>query len=93
MNEFFEDLGRRFQEEASRRGSDIEAPTLSGPMAENLLDLARVVAQTSERRFAPLSSFLAGVAAERLRVARPGLTDAELADYVAVLSRSLEEPL
>ena len=35
-------------------------------MAQELLELARVAAHTQERRFAPLASYMAGVAAERL---------------------------
>ncbi len=46
----------------------IESPSLDPQIALELLELARVVAHMSERRFAPLSCFLAGVAAERMRV-------------------------
>jgi len=67
VNPFFEDLGSRFTEAAGERGATIAPPTLDAAVAAELLDLARVAAHTQERRFAPLASFLAGVAAERLR--------------------------
>lgn len=47
----------------------IDPPTLDATVAQELLELARVAAHTQERRFAPLASFMAGVAAERLRQA------------------------
>ena len=67
MNPFFEDLGSRFTEAAGERGATIAPPALDAAVAAELLELARVAAHTQERRFAPLASFLAGVAAERLR--------------------------
>ena len=69
MNPFFDDLGSRFTTAASQRGATIAPPTLDPAVAAELLELARVAAHTQERRFAPLASFLAGVAAERLRAA------------------------
>lgn len=56
--------------------------------AETVLDLARVVAHGSERRFAPLSSYLAGqYVAERTRT---GVPRAEaLAEALAIAERAL----
>jgi hypothetical protein len=67
VNPFFDDLGSRFTVAAGQRGATIAPPTLDAAVAAELLDLARVAAHTQERRFAPLASFLAGIAAERLR--------------------------
>ena len=89
MNQFFEDLGRRWAEVASKRGSAIEKPELDSGIALELLELARVAAHTQERRFAPLASFMAGVAAERLKVAS-GASAAELADYIREVRQQLE---
>ena len=61
-------------------------------MALELLELARVVAHNSERRFAPLSSYLAGIASERFRAALPSATDEEVANYVEAVRKSLEPP-
>jgi hypothetical protein len=89
VNAFFEELGSRFAEAAAERGVTIDAPALDATMADELLDLARVAAHTQERRFAPLASYLAGVAAERLRAAT-GATSGELAAYIRSVRSELE---
>ena len=53
MSEFFADLGRRWTQTAHDRGAEIEPPVLDAAAAFELLELARVTAQTRERRFAP----------------------------------------
>lgn len=90
MNKFFDDLGRRWAAAAARRGVTIETPTIDSRIALELLELARVAAHTQERRFAPLSSYLAGVAAERLRAAKPGLDETAVAEFVEEVRRELE---
>ncbi len=90
MNQFFDELGKRWADAAERRGVKIEPPALDSRIALELLELARVAAHTQERRFAPLSSYLAGVAAERLRAARPGLDDAAIAAFVQEVRQELE---
>lgn len=94
MNEFFEDLGRRWVEAAARHGVEIDQPELDSNMAAELLELARVAAHSQERRFAPLASFMAGVAVERLRAAsdptRARLSAGELASYVREVRQQLE---
>ena len=90
MNQFFEELGRRWVAGAGRRDATIEAPSLDARVALELLELARVAAHTRERRFAPLSCFMAGVAAERLRMAKPGLDDGAVADYINEIRQELE---
>jgi hypothetical protein len=90
MNQFFTDLGERWVGAAATRHTVIAAPLLDGEVAFELLELARVAAHTQERRFAPLSCYLAGVAAERLRSARPGTSDSDLAAYISEVRQSLE---
>jgi hypothetical protein len=90
MNRFFDDLGHRWVAAAERHGARIEAPSLDAKVALELLELARVAARTQERRFAPLSCFMAGVAAERLRVARAGLDEAAIAAYILEVRQELE---
>jgi hypothetical protein len=90
MNEFFEHLGRQWVEAAGRRDATIAAPTLDSRVALELLELARVAAHTRERRFAPLSCYLAGVAAERLRSQRPGTDDAAVAAFIEEVRHALE---
>lgn len=90
MNDWFNALGRRLAEAAFRRQAAIDAPELDPNVAAEILDLARVAAHTQERRFAPLASFLAGVAVERLRHARADLSADELAAYIREVRESLE---
>jgi len=67
VNTFFEDLGDRFAQAAARRGATIEKPAITSEVAQEILELARVAAHTQERRFAPLASYVAGLAVERLQ--------------------------
>jgi hypothetical protein len=92
MNAFFEELGRQLAVGAKDRGVEIAPPEIDSQVAFELLELARVAAHTQERRFAPLACFLAGVASERLRAGRPGLTSTEVATYVNEVRLSLEPP-
>jgi hypothetical protein len=89
VNAFFSDLGARLARAAERRGTTIDAPDLDSAVAQEILELARVAAHTQERRFAPLASFMAGVAAERVRKAggdaRP--------EAVAALIRGVREEI
>ena len=66
VNRFFDELGQRFVQAAARRGMTIDKPVLTSDVAEEILELARVAAHTQERRFAPLVSFVAGLAIDRL---------------------------
>ena len=76
---------------AGRRSATIEAPSLDAKVALELLELARVAAHTQERRFAPLSCYMAGVATERLRVAKGNLDDAEVAAFILEIRQELEK--
>ena len=88
MNEFFESLAKRWRAAAGRRGADIAEPELDPKVADEILELARVAAHTKERRFAPLASYMAGIAAERLRQAKR--SDAEA---IAAFIREVREEL
>lgn len=90
MNDFFERLGRQWEVAAKHRGATIAAPTLDSGVAQELLELARVAAHTQERRFAPLSCYLAGVAAERLRSEMPGTDDSQIASLIEEVRHVLE---
>ena len=89
MNEFFSSLAKRWTDAAGRRGAAIAPPDLDPAVAEELLQLARVVAHSKERSFAPLASFTAGVAAERLRAAKGG-DAAAMASYIREIREALE---
>lgn len=90
MNEYFTELGRRWASAAAALGVEIEPPALESTTADELLQLAGVVAHGSERRFAPLSTFLAGVAWERVRMAKGQAGDAGAASYIAAVRVALE---
>jgi hypothetical protein len=90
MNQFFEELGGLWATEAEHRGAKIAAPTLDPRVALELLELARVAAHTRERRFAPLSCYMAGVAAERLRTAKPTVDDEVIAGFIQEVRQKLE---
>jgi Domain of unknown function (DUF6457) len=89
VNEFFEHLGDLWVEAADRKGAGIAKPELDSRVALELLELARVAAHTQERRFAPLSCYLAGVAAERLRAAH-GADGAAIADLILEVRKQVE---
>lgn len=90
MNEFFSALARRWTEAARSRGAKIDDPTLDAGLAEEILELARVVSHTKERRFAPLATFTAGVATERLRATKGSLDPGAAAAYVREVREALE---
>src|SRR5258706_12797050 len=82
MNQFFEELGVLWATEAEHRGVKIAPPTLDPRVALELLELARVAAHTRERRFAPLASYMAGVAAERLRADKTRVDEGGIAAVI-----------
>jgi uncharacterized protein DUF6457 len=93
MNQFFEALGQDWVEAAHRRGAVISKPALGSRVAMELLELARVAAHTQERRFAPLTCFLAGVAAERVRMAQPEIDEGALAELIEEVRKKLEREI
>jgi hypothetical protein len=90
VNSFFDDLGARLAAAAARRGVAIEAPELSPAVAQELLELARVAAHTSERRFAPLTTYVAGMVAERVRAAGGPASPEAVADLIREVREQLE---
>ena len=90
MNEFFDSLGKEWVDAALRRGATITRPVLDSRVALELLELARVAAHTQERRFAPLTCYLAGVAAEQLKLAIPDMDNAALAEFIQEVRQKLE---
>ena len=92
MNEFFAGLARRWSQVASKRGAAIEPPDLDPAVADEILQLARVVAHGKERSFAPLASFMAGVATERFRSAQRSDADASAA-IIRDVRESLEREI
>ena len=90
MNAWFEELGRRLAAAARARGTAIDPPELSPAVGAQLLELARVAAHTQERRFAPLASYMAGAAAERVRAAGGDASPEALAALIREVREGLE---
>ena len=90
MNAFLNDLGDRLVRASAQRGVAIDPPTLDPLVARELLELARVAAHNQERRFAPLASFVAGVAAERLRQAGGPSSPEAVAELLREVRAGLE---
>jgi hypothetical protein len=76
-----EDLDRYFAALAAEGGT----PPLTTEEVDAVLDLARIVAHTSERRFAPLTTYLAGLT---IGVSGGGTDGAERAARIRALSRA-----
>ncbi len=91
MNDFFSSLAKRWTDAGVRRGARITPPDLDPVIAEELLQLARVVAHQKERSFAPLASFTAGVAVERLRAAEALADAGAVAAYIREVREALEK--
>lgn len=71
------------------RYAEALALDLTGAETDAVLDLARVVAHGSERKFAPISAYLAGQFVAEL--VRTGVPKAEaLAEAAAVAQRTLD---
>ena len=87
MNAFFDELTALLVEAAKERGATIEPPQLDAKMSELLLNFAAVVAHTRERRFAPLSTYVAGLAAARLHAADK---NADLISFIDAVKAKLE---
>src|SRR5207302_11052338 len=90
MNQFFEALGQESVNATQRRGATITRPVRDSRGALELLELARVAAHTQERRCAPLTCYLAGVAAEQLKLASPDIDEAALAEFIQEVRQKLE---
>ena len=88
VNAFFDVLAERWRRAAEQRGAPITAPHLDPAVSEEILQLARVVAHSKERSFAPLASFTAGIAAERLRNAEPTV---DIAAFIRGVREELEK--
>lgn len=90
MSEYFSDLGARLARLAQAHGVELETPTIDPRVAAEVLELAGTVAHASERKFAPLASFVTGLAVGRLRAAGQLGSDPEVAAFVARLRKELE---
>jgi hypothetical protein len=90
MNEYLSTFGARLARVALAQGAEIEPPTIGSGVAAEVLELAGTVAHTSERKFAPLASFLTGIAVGRLAAAGGLASDREIAAFVGQVRKDLD---
>ena len=90
MREYFSDLGLRLQRLTQAHGLKIDAPDIEASVAAEILALAGAVAHNSERRFAPIASFAAGIVVGRLKAAGQLSSDQDVADFIVQLRRELD---
>jgi hypothetical protein len=87
VNPFFDELGALLAQTAAKKDVSIDAPAMDDRTSSELLDLARVVAHTRERRFAPLACYLAGIAVANMRTKKG---DVDVAAFVKDVRAALE---
>jgi hypothetical protein len=68
----------------------IDAPAIDPAVESEVLAFAGVVAHTSQRKFAPLASFAAGIAVGRLQAGGQLQLDRDVATFLADLRTELE---
>lgn len=90
MHEYFSNMGLRLQRLAQAHGLKIDAPDIEAGVAAEILALAGAVAHNSERRFAPIVSFAAGIVVGRLKGAGLLSSDQDAADFIVQLRRELD---
>jgi hypothetical protein len=90
MDAYFADLGLRLGRSTQAYGLKIEAPVIESGVATEVLALAASVAHTSERTFAPIASFAAGIAVGRLKAAGLLSTDLDVTKFLAQLRKELD---
>jgi hypothetical protein len=90
MHEYFSDLGLRLNRLSQASGLETEFQAIQQRVAAGVLALAGTVAHTSERKFAPIASFAAGIAVERLRNAGVLSTEQDVVDFIRQLCVELE---
>lgn len=90
MNEYLSTFGARLARVALAHGAEIEPPSIGSGVAAAVLELAGTVAHTSERKFAPLASFLTGIAVGRLAAAGGLASDLEIAAFVGQVRKDLD---
>jgi hypothetical protein len=91
IHEYLVDLSSRLARLAKAQNAEIEPPTITSRVAAEVLELAGTVAHTSQRKFAPLASFLTGMIIGEL-LATGHLGPDEIAEFVTQLRRELDVP-
>ncbi len=90
MHEYFSDLALRLNRLTQARGLETEFPAIQPGVAAEVLALAGTVAHTSERKFAPIASFAAGIAVGRLTDAGLLSSEQDVVEFISQLRKDLE---
>ncbi len=90
LHRYLDGFNARLVRLARERGVQVEPQALDPLLVAEVLELAGVVAHTGERKFAPLASFVAGVAVGRLRAAGALAADQDVSAFVAALRKELD---
>lgn len=90
LDRYLEGFNARVVRLARERGVEIVPQTLDPQLVAEVLELAGAVAHSSERKFAPLASFVTGVAVGRLQAAGALAADQDVSAFVAVLRKELD---
>ena len=90
MHEYFSELGVRLNRLTQARGLVDEFPAIQPGVAAEVLALAGTVAHTSERKFAPIASFAAGIALGRLMDAGLLSSEQDVVEFISELRTELE---
>lgn len=90
MQEYFLDFGLRLGRLMKAHGLESEAPVIEPRVTADILALAGTVAHSSERKFAPIGCFAAGIAVGKLQAAGQLSRGDDVAAFLARLRRELE---
>lgn len=90
MQKYLSGFGLRLGRLMQAHGLDTESPVIASAVAAEVLALAGAVAHTSERKFAPIASFAAGVAVGRLNAAGLLPSSDDMAEFLADLRKELD---
>jgi hypothetical protein len=92
MDDYSSDFGVQLRRLTQMHGADIEVGAVTSGVAAEVLALAGAVAHASERKFAPIASFAAGVAVGKLQAGGRILTDQDVTHFLAQLRVQLDRP-
>lgn len=90
LEQYMDGFNARLVRLAGERGVKIPPQNMDSRLVAEILELAGVVAHSGERKFAPLASFVAGVAAGRLQAAGVLGADQDVSAFVAALGKELD---
>jgi len=89
LNAYFARFGDRITALATFHGVDVDLPNLDSRLTAALLGLASEVAHSTERKYAPLASFIAGFTVGCLCSAGQLKADGDVVAFIAQVKTTL----